>query len=297
MKAKPNCLLCKGKGVIVDSDPCKPVLKCNCLTDAQGSDMAHGIPARYRDVSMDSFFKWWRRMHPDEQILRELNEARAILDNEASKETVAEELQNKLAVVIGKCSSKGDAEKGRENIRPAQEPNGFGALKTWILKDHKDKCLCWIDGAPGSGRSSLASAALHGWCERARMDGLFVSVRAFSQELKDTYYDTRSWQNTDFRSERGRMAPLLSAPCLVLDDFDRIDSDVRVLRAFAQLLDHRHAEKMPTILTALKWADTLQADRDLYPLMKLEDASLLSRLSQARRVELVPTLSRLMKSV
>lgn len=58
-------------------------------------------------------------------------------------------------------------------------------------------------------------------CTREGNAGLFVSVRTFSQELKDVYYDTRSFLNKGFQSERDRMEPLLKAPCLVLDDFDR----------------------------------------------------------------------------
>ena len=83
-----------------------------------------------------------------------------------------------------------------------------------------------------------------------RQPGLFVSVRTFSLELKDIYYDSRSFRNTDFLGERDRMAPLLAAPCLVLDDFDRMDADIRVVRALAQLLDHRYGEQLPTVITA-----------------------------------------------
>jgi DNA replication protein DnaC len=166
----------------------------------------------------------------------------------------------------------------------------------WIQNDHASVAVFWIDGAPGSGRSSLAAAALSAWCGRCRKPGLFVSVRTFSQELKDTYYDTRSWQNADFRSERDRTAPLEAAPCLALDDFDKMDSDIRVVRVFAQLLDHRWGMELPTIITASKGARALESDRDTYPIMRLEDASTLDRLSQARRVELVPTLALHMKS-
>jgi hypothetical protein len=297
MKAKTECLLCHGEGVIVDPDPCKPVKICGCSKDGQGGAPVHGIPERYREVSMESFWKWWKRLFPDEQIHKTLQEAKGLLESDVCRETISLDLQNKLAGVISKCAAKHDSEKGRDVVKHAQEPNGFGALKTWILKDHSE-FFCWIDGPPCSGRSSLASAALQSWCEKTKRGGLFVSVRTFSQELKDTYYDIRSWQNTDFRSERDRMAPLQAAPCLVLDDFDRMDSgDVRVARAFAQLLDYRYSEKMPTIITALKWTESLRAERENYPIMKLEDSSLLNRLSQARRVELVPTLTRLMRSI
>jgi DNA replication protein DnaC len=126
--------------------------------------------------------------------------------------------------------------------------------------------------------------------------GLFISMRTFSQELKDTYYDSRSFQNTDFMSERDRMAPLIQAPCLVLDDFDRVDTDIRVVRAIAQLLDQRYAEERPTILTASRWAEMLPMGEN-YPFARLEDPSLLKRLAQSRRVQLKPILERLMESL
>jgi hypothetical protein len=246
---------------------------------------------------MDTFWEWWKRRYPDTSALNDLNEARALLENEVSRNVIPVELQNQIAGVLGKCVAKNDTSGKWKSVKPAQEPNGFGALKTWILKDHGTICLCWIDGVPGSGRSSLAAAALSAWCKTHHKAGLFISVRTFSQELKDTYYDARGWQNTDFISERDRMAPLQPAPCLVLDDIDRMDSDVRVVRAFAQLLDYRWGEELPTIITATKWAESLEAERETYSLMKLEDASTLNRLSQARRIELIPTLARLLRAV
>ena len=297
MKPKSVCPHCQGKGVIIDPDPCVPARLCGCSSDARDKAAIQGIPERYSEVSMENFWEWWKRRFPDFQVLEELNEARTQLESDVCRESVPMELQNKIVGILSKCAAKSEIEGKWKSIKPAQEPNGFGALKTWILKDHKTIDLCWIDGTPGSGRSSLASAVLRAWCERFHKAGLFISVRTFSQELKDTYYDTRSWQNTDFQSERDRMAPLQSAPCLVLDDFDRIDSDIRVVRAFAQLLDYRWSQLLPTIITATKWAETLQADRETYPIMRLEDSSTLNRLSQARRVELVPTLSRLMISI
>ena len=296
MKAKPTCPHCHGKGVLLDPDPRIPARPCKCTAE-QTHKAAMGIPSKYREATMEGFWEWWKRGHPDEKTLGELDQARELMENEAALGTIPMELQNKLAVILGKCSSRDESDRAWKSVRAAQEPNGFGALKTWILKDYKSIAVCWVDGAPGSGRSSLAAAALSAWCGKTRQGGLFVSVRAFSQELKDTYYDVRGWQNTDFLSERDRMAPLLAAPCLVLDDFDRVDSDVRVLRAMAQLLDHRWGEDLPTIVTAARWAETLEADREAYPFTKLEDASTLNRLAKARRVELIPTLSRLMRSL
>jgi DNA replication protein DnaC len=185
-----------------------------------------------------------------------------------------------------------------KDLKPAQEPEGYRALFNWVRHERESVDLWWIDGPPGSGRSTLAAAALREWCERTGRPGLFASVRTFSQELKDTYYDSRSFANVDFVSERDKMAPLLRAGFLVLDDLDRIDSDIRVVRAIAQMLDQRYAEQLPTLITASRWADSLQtSERDTYPLLRLDDQSLLRRLSQSRRVALRPTLERLLDAL
>jgi DNA replication protein DnaC len=169
-------------------------------------------------------------------------------------------------------------------------------LLNWARQGRDKVDLWWIDGPPCSGRSTLAASALKAWCERTGQKGLFISVRTFSQELKDTYYDTRSFKNVDFMSERDRVAPLLAAPCLVLDDLDRMDTDIRVVRAVAQLLDQRYADEQPTLITASRWAESLQAGEN-YPLARVEDPSLMRRLAQSRRVELRPILDRLMESL
>ena len=280
----------------MDPDPCVPARRCGCASDPRPAGPDLGIPERYADVSMEGFWEWWKRRHPDGQVRKELEDASALLENDVSGQSMPAELRRKLAAVLDKCGAKGGGDRRWKSIGPAQEPNGFGALKTWVGKDHHDVTLWWIDGPPGSGRSSLAAATLSAWCGERRKGGLYASVRALSQEIKDTYYDTRSWRNADFMSERDRMAPLEAAPFLVLDDFDRMDSDMRVVRAIAQLLDRRWGGKLPTVITAGKWAEALQFSGDAYPLMKLDDASLLRRLSQAHRVELVPTLSRLMRA-
>jgi len=85
---------------------------------------------------------------------------------------------------------------------------------------------------------------------------------------------------------------------LVLDDFDSMDSDIRVVRAFAQLLDYRYAAERPTIVTASRWAEVLQnAGPDSFSLAKLEDPNLMRRLAQSRRVVLRPVLERLLDAL
>ncbi len=297
MKGRPSCPHCQGRGIVLDPDPSVPARICECTLDTAADGASLGIPARYRGASFESFWEWWKIQHPREKAIAGLETAQQLLQHEASRDTLAEELLPKLDHILHKCGSRG-GDSAWKDIKPALEPEGYRTLFNWARRDREQVDLWWIDGPPGSGRSSLAAAALKACCTRESVGGLFISVRTFSQELKDVYYDTRSFLNRDFQSERDRMEPLLKAPCLVLDDFDRMDSDIRVVRALAQLLDHRYAEQRPTILTAARWAEVLQnVGSESYPLARLEDPNLMRRLAQSRRVALHPTLERLLEAL
>ena len=300
MTARTGCPRCQGSGYIVDPDPLRPVRLCPCTLEGGPDADGLGLPHRYREATLDSFWEWWKIRHPREEVVATLDAARELLETPDARQTVSKELLIKLDGILHKCGGRSPAvgTPGWKELRPAQEPDGYGSLVQWARKGRDRVDVWWIDGVPGSGRSSLAAAVLKAWCERTREGGLFVSVRTLSQELKDLYYDTRSFSREDFRGERERVAPLLAAPCLVLDDFDRLDSDIRVVRALAQVLDQRYAAIRPTILTAARWVETLAAGPpEAFPLLRLDDASLLQRLSQGRRVKLRPTLERLVESV
>ncbi len=299
MKPDPACPKCAGKGFILDPDPMKPAVTCGCgdATISAGSEL--GIPERYASATFENFWEWWKDRHPRESVLLSLAKAQELLEHPEGRESLGGDLASKLDHILSKCGAQSGekSEKTTEptwkTIRPAQAPSGLQPFQAWAQKDRASTDLWWIDGPTGSGRSTLAAAALRAWCLRSGKSGLFISVRTFSQELKDTYYDVRSFQNQDFQSERNRMAPLLEAPCLVLDDLDRLDTDIRVARAMAQLLDFRYAALRPTLITASRWAESLEND-DGYALGRLNDPSLLRRLGQSHRVMLQPTLDRLL---
>jgi DNA replication protein DnaC len=287
--------------VILDPDPMLPARTCpQCAAPRAAQRNLQGVPSRYRDASLEGFWDWWKIQHSKERIAQELAGAYQLLEHRETRQTLSEDMRSKLDLIVHKCGPKpqGDGELAWRDVRTAQEPSGYRSLASWAKQDRDPSDFWWIDGPPGSGRSALAAAVLKAWCERTGQPALFISVRAFSLELKDIYYDSRSFRNVDFLSERDRMAPLLAAPCLVLDDFDRMDADIRVVRAIAQLLDHRYGERLPTILTAGRWAETLQmAGSESYPLLRLEDTSLLRRLASSKRTVLRPTIERLMESV
>jgi hypothetical protein len=295
-----GCPLCRGLGIILDPDPVQPARPCNCAAQAAALRILDGLPNRYRNASLEGFWEWWKIQHPREELASALAGAHQLLEHAETRDTLPEDLRSKLDLILHKCGPKPQAggDIVWRDLRPAQEPQGYRSLYTWARNDRDPADFWWLDGPPGSGRSTLAAAVLRAWCEATGQPGMFVSVRAFSLELKDIYYDSRSFRNTDFLSERDRMAPLLKAPCLVLDDFDRMDADIRVVRALAQLLDHRYSEELPTLITAGRWAESLQAtDKETWPLLRLEDNSLFRRLAACKRVVLRPTLERLMESV
>jgi hypothetical protein len=297
VKGEEGCPRCGGLGVILDPDPLQPARPCDCVGPAQARQAAQGIPARYRGASLEGFWEWWKIQHPREQLAASLATARQLVDFQGA---MPEELRSKLDLIVHKCGPKlqPDGELTWRDLRPAQEPQGFRILANWARSEREPAETWWIDGPPGSGRSTLAAAVLKAWCERTGLTGLFIPVRSYSLELKDAFLDNRGFRNADFAGERERLAPLLKAPCLVLDDFDRTDADIRVVRALAQLLDHRYGQQLPTVLTAARWAESLQAtDKETYPLLRLEDPSLFRRLAGSKRVALRPTLERLMESV
>ncbi len=294
IKQKAICPKCGGRGILLDADPTKPAIRCSCYQQRFDFQSHLGIPPRYQSATLDNFWAWWTSEHQETELLSQLDLANQLLLNPMSRATLKNSLDLKLEHIIQKSgyqpsnSGLGSA----KNIRYALQPSGYDQLIGWASQGKSISDFWWISGSPQTGRSTLAAAALRARIARTSESGLFISIRTFSQQLKDVYYDIRSFKNTDFQSERALMEPLMEAAVLVIDDFDRLDNDIRIARAFAQLLDYRYSETKPTLLTAIKSPrSVLQSEQS--PIIKLGDNSLLRRLEQSQRVECQPTLKSL----
>ena len=285
MRGRPDCPRCEGKGLVFDPDPVKPVRVCGCTADVAPDAETLGLPARYREADFTHFWKWWNNA--------QAAQVRPLLDRVPD----LEDLVARPASEVGEVEGREELAKLLQALKRKPEhairPAGAEGLAHWATAGkHRFRHgweLWWIHGPAQSGRSTLAAAALRAWSERTGRAGRFVSVRTLSQTIKDAYYDVRSFQNQGFQSVRDLVEPLQDLPLLVLDDWDRMDSDLRVAAALAQLLDHRYGEELPTILTAAGPPEALDR-RENHPLIRLDDASLLERLRGAERVEMVPAL-------
>jgi hypothetical protein len=244
-----------------------------------------GLPARYREADFTRFWKWWNNA--------QAHHVRALLDRVPD----LEDLVSRPPEQVGELEGREELARLLQALRRKPEhgirPAGAEGFASWATSGkHRFRHgweLWWLHGPAQSGRSTLAAAGLRAWSERTGKRGRYVSVRTLSQAIKDAYYDVRSFQNQGFQSVRDLVEPLQDQPLLVLDDWDRMDSDIRVAAALAQLLDHRYGEELPTVLTAAYPPEDL-ARRENHPLNRLEDGSLLERLRGAERVEMVPAL-------
>lgn len=285
MRGRPDCPQCEGQGLIFDPDPRKPVRVCGCTAEVVPDGETLGLPVRYREAEFSRFWKWWNNA--------QAGVVRSLLDRVPD----LEDLLARPVEEVGDLEGREDLVKLLQALRRKPEhgirPAGAEGLAQWATAGkHRFRHgweIWWIHGPAQSGRSTLAAAALRAWCERTGLRGRFVSVRTLSQAIKDAYYDVRSFQNQAFQSVRDLIEPLQDPPLLVLDDWDRMDTDIRVAAALAQLLDHRYSEERATILTAVGAPEALER-RENHPLARLEDGSLLERLRGAERVEMVPAL-------
>ena len=287
MRGRPDCPHCAGAGVILDPDPMRPARICPCTREVRAEALVPQLPGRYREASFTSFWKWWSKEYATGQVSRivgSLDDLRAALSAPAE--------------VVGDLPQRDRLEKllaaAEKNLEHGVRPLGAEDLHHWATKGrHRFRGgweLWWIHGPVQSGKTTLAAAAMRAWSERTGQVARFVSVRTLSQQVKNTYFDTRSWQNQDFMSVRDLLDPLKDQPLLLLDEWDLLDPDSRVAAAFGELLTHRYHEGLPTLLTSVPHPEAL-SQRENYAPARLGDASLLRRLEGAERVEMTPALA------
>ena len=287
MRPKPDCPQCKGRGVILDADPLKPARVCACSGADAGAE-AMKLPARYREAAFATFWRWWRDWEGSQK------RQRLVMDRLPE----LEQLLSADAGTVGRIEQRDRLERlvhqAKTNLQHGLRPLGAEELQSWAMKGrHRFRGgweVWWIQGPAQSGKTTLACAALRAWGEREGKAGRFASVRTLSQQVKNAYYDQRGWQNADFVSVRDLIEPLKAEPLLLLDEMDCLDGDMRVGAAMAELLTHRYHENLPTIFTSIPGPQALE-QRDGSAFAKLQDESLLRRLGDAERVDMVPALA------
>lgn len=288
MRARPDCPECQGRGILKDPDPQKPVRPCPCTVEKGAAPDALALPARYREADFTAFWRWWKGWEGNQKLQGEVTSQ---LD--AFTRLVEEDPKNALGLPERDRFEKVLAAT-RKSLQHGTRPLGAEDLMHWATggraKFRGGWELWWIHGAAQSGKTTLACAALKAVAERTGRPGRFVSVRTLGQQVKNAYYDSRSWQNTDYMSVRDLVEPLKDVPCLVLDEWDQLDGDSRVAAAFAELLTHRYHEDLPTILTALQSPERL-AQSPEHPFVRTPDPTLLSRLRAAEQVMMLPALA------
>lgn len=286
MSGRAGCPLCGGTGFVVDRDPLKPARVCDCTRDkaVDGADL--GLPTRYREATFAAFWKWWRDHEPRRQV--------QVIERLGDLETLLAAPGEQTGPLPQRDRLERLVHHARTSVNAAVRPLGSEELAHWATKGKArgkgDWELWYLHGPPQSGKSTLAAAALKAWCERTQRPGRFVSVRTLGQQVKNAYFEVRSFQNVEFTSVRELMAPLRDQPCLVLDEWDCVDGDTRVAAAFADLLTHRYHENLPTLLTANLDPEALDR-KEGWPFTRMQDASFLKRLERAERVEMIPALA------
>ena len=280
-----------------------PATPCSCL-QPEAEDRIQRLPKSYRTATLEIFLQWWnghgeRIAHVEAAIRNAYDTLHASHINLG----IPESIQVLIQAVLDQCGVEATeaGELAWETHDPALEPHNYRMLSNWALRGMRpmgniSAHLIWICGEPISGKGFLASAAARAWCERERRTGLFISCRELRQDIRDIYNDILSFRNQDFVNERDLIEPLMEAPILVMDDIDLVGRDTRILGAVCQILDHRNKEELPTILTAghvpeisIRRPDRLQVLQDI------GESSLVARINMALRVELVPTLVKLVE--
>ena len=287
MKPRADCPRCLGRGVVLDADPLKPARICDCGGTGPDAD-TFMLPGRYREASFPTFWKWWRDWEGNHKrqrlVMERLPELEVLLGEDPAK--------------VGEVPQRDRLERlvhqAKTNLQHGLKPLGGEDLQTWATKGRfRFKGgweVWWIQGPPQSGKTTFACAALKALADREGRSGRFVSVRTLSQQIKNTYYDQRGWQNADFVSVRDLIEPLKDQPALLLDEMDCLDGDGRVGAAMAELLTHRYHENLPTLITANLGPQALE-QREGSSFARLNDDSLLRRLAGAERVEMIPALA------
>jgi hypothetical protein len=259
IKGKRSCSKCKGTGryAVTVFDPeigrdDEKIKICACVGDIlmDGTD----IPARLDGFTFDDVVGWW---------------ADRVRERNGPRFTAVERVVTPTDTAIG-------------NLRKA-----VAAMAAWADRtDPNPVDFWWIHGDPSSGRSTLAATAMAVWCQAHGKSGAYRSMRELGKELLNSFAGVYNFDAPKVMLERDLVDPLANAPILILDDWDRMENDVRVATSMSQLLDARYTAGLPTIIVAADTPKNLWERGPSYPLKKIADASAQARLERAKVINL-----------
>ncbi|MFM1774055.1 MAG: hypothetical protein RL124_827 [Acidobacteriota bacterium] len=133
MNQKVVCSKCGGRGILIDTDPTKPAIRCSCYQQRVASHTHLGIPPRYQSATLDNFWTWWTSEHPEAELLSQLDLANQLLMNPMSRGTLKNGLDLKLEHILQKSGYQPSNQGlgNAKNIRYALQPSGYDQLTGW----------------------------------------------------------------------------------------------------------------------------------------------------------------------
>lgn len=132
--------------------------------------------------------------------------------------------------------------------RPEEAPQDAGRLpqvRRWLGGWPPERSFLVLLGPPGTGKTHLAVGLLWDAHQRHGRTGAFWNVTKLLRRYRDTF-DRDAATETEGEINRG----LYACPLLVLDDLGAQKSTDWSEEALYNLIDHRYAEGLATVITS-----------------------------------------------
>lgn len=264
----PNCPRCLGTGRIPEVEtetrptdnqavPCFTGRTTACGCGQEVPPRIPGLTGRRNDVSLADFRKWWNRRTNTPPL----------------RDEIMERVQRKLGADTNKIQAE---TLFKQESEPANLSLHFKEFTT-----SSDTDMLWISGPPRSGKSSLAGATTTEWvCNSEDGTAIYLTGANLAAALVAAKEDRRTFQGGAYANEVEILTPLIQAPLLVIDDWERLNrsgavesntqetvhSDRRVAPSVDRLLHERFEKRRPTIIVSLH--APLSLEGELYDPLK-----------------------------